>query len=72
MIWQVPRERLLLENVPESSLVGEEQREVGGEDAVLDVAQDLPVLVVIQFGKDVVVLLRSRRIRLILQIRINI
>lgn len=59
MIWQIPAERVLLEYVCESGFVGEEQREVGGEDAVLDVAKDLPVLVRVQLGENVVVFLNK-------------
>ena len=40
-------------------LVGEEEGEVGGEDAVLHVAQHLLVLLGAQLGEDVVVLLNT-------------
>ena len=59
MIRNVPREGVLLEDVGQPGLVGEEQGQVGGQNAVLDVAQDLSILVMIQLGKDVVVFLRQ-------------
>ena len=48
MIWDIPAKGILLEYIRESSLVGEEECEVRGQDAVLDVAQNLPVLVRVQ------------------------
>ncbi len=59
MVGEVPRERALLEDVPQPGLVREEEGEVGGQDAVLDVAQDLAVLLRIQAAEDVVVLLEK-------------
>ena len=49
--WQTSRKKQT------GHLVGEEEGEVGGEDAVLHVAQHLLVLVRVQFGEDVVMLL---------------
>ena len=57
MIWQIPRKGVFLENVGEPGLVGEEERQVRGKDAVLDVAQDLAVLLGVQAGEDIVVFL---------------
>ena len=54
-----PRELVLLHDVCQLGLVGEEEGEVGGEDAVLHVAQHLLVLLGAQLGEDVVVLLNT-------------
>lgn len=57
VVRQVPREGVVLQDVGESGLVGKEEGQVGGQDAVLDVAQDLPIFLGVQLGEDVVVLL---------------
>ena len=41
MVWVFPIKGVLLDNVGEPGLVGEEEGEVGGEDAVLHVADHL-------------------------------
>ena len=41
MVWVLPVERVLLHNVGQARLVGEEESQVGGQDAVLHVAQNL-------------------------------
>ena len=54
-----PVEAVRVEDVRQPRLVGEEEGEVGGEDAVLHVAQHLLVLLGAQLGEDVVVLLNT-------------
>lgn len=61
VIRQIPGKGPLPQDFAQPGLVGEEQGQVGGEDAVLDVAQDLPVLITVQFGEDVVVFLLNKR-----------
>ena len=41
VIRDLPAERVLLDNVGQSGLVGEEEGQVGGQDAVLHVTQHL-------------------------------
>ena len=52
-----PVEAVRLNDAGQPCLVGEEEGQVGGEDAVLHVPQDLLVLVWTQLGEDVVILL---------------
>ena len=52
-----PVKTVCLCDFSQARLVGEEESEVGGEDAVLDVTQHLLVLVWGQLGEDVVILL---------------
>ena len=59
MLGLCPRELVFLHDVGQLRLVGEEEGEVGGEDAVLHVAQHLLVLLGAQLGEDVVVLLNK-------------
>jgi hypothetical protein len=41
MIWYVPAEAVLLDNVGQPGLVGEEEGQIRGQDAVLHVTQHL-------------------------------
>ena len=60
VIWQFPRKNAFLENVQQSCFVWEEKCEVGCQNAVLDVAQNLAVFVGIKLRKYVVVFLQKR------------
>ena len=53
MVWVLPGEALLLHDLLELSLVGEEERQVGGQDGVPNVPQDPLVLLRRQVLEDV-------------------
>ena len=55
-----PVEGVLLDNIGQPCLVGEEESEVGGEDAVLDVADHRLVLLGVQVAQQVVLLLITK------------
>ena len=57
MLWVAPVEAVRLHDAGQPGLVGEEEGEVGSQDAVLHVPQHLLVLVWTQLGEDVVILL---------------
>ena len=62
MVWLVPVKHIVLHNVGQPGLVGEEEGQVGGQDAVLHVPQHLLVLIGAQLAEDVVVLLLNKKI----------
>ena len=57
MLHTAPVEAILLNEMGQFGLVREEEGEVGGEDAVFDVAEDLSVLLRVEFLEDVVILI---------------
>ena len=57
MVWVIPVERVLLHNVGQARLVGEEESQVGGQHAVLHVADHRLVLLRVQVPQQVVLLL---------------
>ena len=59
MVWVLPVERVLLHNVGQARLVGEEESQVGGQDAVLHVADHRLVLLRVQVAQQVVLLLST-------------
>ena len=61
----IPVKTVRLQDVGEAGLVGEEKSEVGGEDAVLHVAQHLLVLLGPEPAQDVAAVLLSAANRLI-------
>ena len=60
MVWVFPVERVLLHNVGQARLVGEEESQVGGQDAVLHVADHCLVLLRVQVAQQVVLLLITK------------
>ena len=60
MFRVIPVETVRLHDVGEAGLVGEEESEVGGEDAVLDVADHRLVLLGVQVPQQVVLLLIAK------------
>ena len=60
MIRVFPVEGVLLDNIGQPCLVGEEESEVGGKDAVLDVADHRLVLLGVQVAQQVVLLLIAK------------
>jgi len=61
----VDGEQVLVDQVGQLPLAGEELDQIGGQDAVLDVAQHLLVLVAVEFAEDVVAVLLQDRHRLV-------